>query len=439
MLPTLAVLVGLVLLLAPGPRAEAGPGLELRAATTLSPRLEELTVYSPALARETRVRVLTPAGFDPATDHLPVLWLLHGGFGSEADWTTAGNAEALTAGLPMVVVMPAGGIGGWYSDWVRPTPEGPQGWETYHLAELRPFIEARYATRTDRDGRAVAGLSMGGYGAMHYASRHPDLFGFAAAFSGAVDNLHLGISGVITASPLAHEGSPLDIYGGRLTDEARWRANNPVDLATNLRTVEVQLRTGNGFPAPGGDTGDPIQEGGVHQANATLHQRLDQLGVAHTYVVRAGVHAWSYWRDDLAATLPAVTAHFARPIAGPPAAVDHLALEPSYAAWGHDVAFDRTVLDRSTLTARADGFTLAGRGQATVTTPPRYEPGEVVRATTTSTRPGAAAAVDLVADATGRLAVPVDLGPPTLLDEYPLLALLPRTEAVATVVLTPSG
>ena len=309
----LVVLVGLVLALAPSARAGASTGLELRGAVDLSPRLEELTVYSPALARETRVRVLTPAGFDPADGALPVLWLLHGGFGSEADWTTAGAAEALTAGHPMVVVMPAAGIGGWYSDWVSPTPEGPQQWETYHLDELRPFIEARYGSRTDRDGRAVAGLSMGGYGALHYASRHPDLFGFAAAFSGAVDSRHPGITGVIMASPLAHQAAPGAIFGDPVLQAATWRAHNPVDLAANLRTVEVHLRTGDGTRPPGGDQGDPIQEIGVRQANDTLSRRLTQLGIDHTYVVHPGVHAWSYWRDDLAATLPAVVAHFAAP------------------------------------------------------------------------------------------------------------------------------
>jgi S-formylglutathione hydrolase FrmB len=316
----LAVAVGGVALAPPAPAALGGAtapattsaaGVTLVGEVRLSDRLTELTLDSTALARRTRVRILTPAGFDPATDHLPVLWLLHGGFGSERDWTDAGAAEALTAGLPMVVVMPAAGTGGWYSDWLGPSAEGPQRWETYHLDELRPFVEARYATRTDRDGRAVAGLSMGGFGAMHHAARHPDLFGFAAAFSGAVDSLHPGIAGVIMASPLAHQALPGAIFGDPVLDLPRWRANNPVDLAADLRSVEVQLRTGDGTQPPGGDRGDPIQETGVRQANDTLSRRLTELGIAHTYVVHPGVHAWSYWRDDLAATLPAIVAHFA--------------------------------------------------------------------------------------------------------------------------------
>jgi S-formylglutathione hydrolase FrmB len=284
---------------------------ELRAADRLSPRLEQLRVFSPALGHEANVRVLTPAGFDASRDHLPVLWLLHGGFGDADDWTTAGDAEALTAGLPMVVVMPDAGTGGWYADWKRGTPEGPQRWETFHLDELRPFVEARYRTRTDRGGRAVAGLSMGGFGAMSYAARHPELFGFAASFSGAVDLLHPGVTAIVSISPLAHQGVPGDIFGLRVVDEATWRAHNPVDLAENLRSTELQLRTGNGQPGEHGGNPDP-SEGAVAEATASLHGRLHALGIPHVYDVAPGTHSWPYWRDDLAATLPGLAAYFAR-------------------------------------------------------------------------------------------------------------------------------
>jgi S-formylglutathione hydrolase FrmB len=308
------VLVALVasVLLVP-PASGDSSGLVLVSTQQLSSRLTQLRVFSPALAHDVDVRVLTPDGFDPGRDHLPVLWLLHGGFGSSADWTTAGDAEALTDGLPMIVVMPDAGTGGWYADWWRGTPEGPQRWETFHLDELRPFIEARYQTRTDRGGRAIAGLSMGGFGAMSYAARHPDLFGFAASFSGAVDLLHPGISAVVTISPLAHQGLPGDVFGPRVVEESRWRAHNPVDLASNLRGVEMQLRTGNGQPGGAHGGGFDPQEMGVSQATATLHARLDALGIPHLYDdYGPGAHTWPYWRDDLAATLPGITAFFAR-------------------------------------------------------------------------------------------------------------------------------
>jgi predicted peptidase len=98
----LGLLVALVACLLVTPVASADPaGLELRSTQQLSSWLIQLRVYSPALAHEANVRVLTPDGFDPDRDHLPVLWLLHGGFGSSADWTTVGDAEALTAHVPV--------------------------------------------------------------------------------------------------------------------------------------------------------------------------------------------------------------------------------------------------------------------------------------------------------------------------------------------------
>jgi S-formylglutathione hydrolase FrmB len=435
----LLLLVTLGLLVAPAtlgrstargaePTTDTSSGLELRSTKQLSPRLTELRAYSPALGRETTARVLTPEGFDSARDHLPVLWLLHGGFGSSGDWTNTGDAEALTAGLPLIVVMPDAGTGGWYADWRAATPEGPQRWETLHLDELRPFIEERYQTRTDRGGRAVAGLSMGGFGALHHAARHPDLFAFAASFSGAVDILHPGVSAVVSASPLAHQGKLGDLFGDRVLDESRWRANNPVDLAANLRTVEVQLRTGNGLP--GGKHGGnlDIQEIGCSQATATLHQRLADLGIPHLYDdYGPGAHTWDYWRDDLEATLPALMAAFARPIVEAPTAAHHTAFEPSFSAWGHDVALDRPVYESATLSVRSDGFDLTGTGAATVTTPGHYAPGQRVKATITSAA-GARQVVRLRAGADGRVAVPVSLGAPSAVDEYPLALLLPRAK-----------
>ena len=405
---SIVVLAALVGLLASAPTVEAEPTtLELRSVEQLTPRLEQLRVYSPALQRESSVRVLTPAGFDPGRDQLPVLWLLHGGFGSDRDWTEMGNAEALTEGLPLIVVMPSNGTGGWYSDWRDVPAEGPMNWETYHLEELRPFIEARYGTRTDRGGRAVAGLSMGGFGAMHYASRHPDLFGFAAAFSGAVDSRNPAVSAVITASPFAHGGQPDDIYGARVVDEARWEANNPVDLAENLRHVEIVLRTRNGLPGGRYREGLDIVELGCWSATTSLHDRLDALGIAHTFEDRGpGAHTWPNWRDDLEATLPriveATSATNARPA---PTTVEHVAYEPTFDAWGHEV--DRIDGDhaRTVLVVRPDGYDITGRGGATVTTPAgRYLPGQLVDATVGATT------TTLVADDDGRTRLGIDLG-----------------------------
>ena len=145
-------------------------------------RLRELTVAAPALGTRTKVRVLLPDGYRAGDDRrYPVLYLLHGAGGDETDWTDDGAAARATAGKPLIVVMPDGGKAGWYTDWSNDGAGGPPAWERYHVRELVPLVDQRFRTIPARRGRAIAGLSMGGFGAFSYAARHPDLFTAAAS------------------------------------------------------------------------------------------------------------------------------------------------------------------------------------------------------------------------------------------------------------------
>jgi S-formylglutathione hydrolase FrmB len=255
-------------------------GLRLVSAERLDDRLTELTLRTDAVAGDTRVRVLLPAGYAHSHHRYPVLYLLHGALNGEEAWTQQGDAEAITAGLPLIVVMPDSGQGGGYADWFNGGAGGPPQWERYHVDQLIPFIDARYRTVARRSGRAVAGLSMGGFGAMSYAARHPDRFVAAAAFSGAVDTNH-----------------PLDIaitgdepFGPRATQEIRWRARNPWDLAVNLRGLRLVVRTGDGAAT------NDIVETVVHQMNVSFHDRLNRFGIDHVWDdYGAGTHTWPYW------------------------------------------------------------------------------------------------------------------------------------------------
>jgi S-formylglutathione hydrolase FrmB len=104
--------------------------------------------------------------------------MFHGTSGGAADWTTMGDAAGTTAGRDLIVVMPDAGVnsdgGGWFTDWVNGGRFGPPRWETYHVFHLIPWIDANLRTVASRAGRAISGLSQGGYGAMAYAARHPD-------------------------------------------------------------------------------------------------------------------------------------------------------------------------------------------------------------------------------------------------------------------------
>ena len=114
----------------------------------LTPRLSELTMTTPSFDFPAKVRILVPAGYgaDPAKRY-PVLYLLHGSFDTSASWTTKGDAENITAGVPMIVVMPPmtgkGDAGGWASDWRNEGRGGPPQWETFCIDERIPLERFR--------------------------------------------------------------------------------------------------------------------------------------------------------------------------------------------------------------------------------------------------------------------------------------------------------
>src|SRR3954463_5242078 len=371
MSPLLAAML-LALLPASAAHAIAPPKLIKR--EQLDPRLQELTFSTPALASETHVRILLPAGYKASAHRrYPVLYLLHGALDDYKSWTDKGAAEAITKSAPLIVVMPDAGQEGNYTNWYNDGAFGQPMWETWHIRQLLPWVDAHYRTIGKRSGRATAGLSMGGNGAMSYASRHPDLFVSASSFSGAVDTNSPGVQPVTQASGLS-DGShtPGAIFGLRSTEEVRWRAHNPWDLAGNLAGLKLTLRTGNGQPGgPGGDSGDPV-EAEVHTESVNMHNRLLELGVPHVWDdYGAGGHAWYYWQRDLRETLPAMMKTFATPPAQP-SPFDFHAVEAKYWVYGWHVKISRPALEFSELRdASRSGFELLGSGTAKVS-PARY-------------------------------------------------------------------
>lgn len=412
----LAVAAGLIATAGTPSVAHAAGAADITVDTVkaLSPRLTEYRLSTPALAKPTILRVLTPGGYDTHPGkRYPVLYLLHGCCDFDVDgaqaWTTHGEAEALTRPYGVIVVMPAAGKDGFYSDWYNGGAGGAPAYETYHVGELVPWVDAHFRTVAGRTGRALTGLSMGGFGAMSYAARHPDMFVAAAAFSGALDVTDPEF-GNIDAANSVDGGAPFSVWGDPVTQRIRRRGANPNDLAANLQGLNLTVRTGNGLPGgPHGGGPDPV-EVAVHQESLTFEGTLKTLGYPHVFVdYGPGAHTWPYWTDDLRLTLPTIMRTFAHPPAIP-ARITFRSIRPTWSQYGWTVALKRPVLEFSTLSqADADGFTLEGTGPGTVETPAVYEPGSP--ATLTIADAAATRTLTATADRDGRLQVPVDLGP----------------------------
>lgn len=385
--------------------ASASGGLRLLERHRLDSRLLELTFSTPAVPSPTGVRVLLPAGYGASHRHYPVLYLLHGALGDQTSWTVQGDAERITGGRPLIVVMPASGAGGGYVNWFDRSG-GRHDWERYHIDQLIPWIDAHLRTRAGRDGTAIAGLSMGGFGTMSYAARHPDRFAAAASFSGAVD----------TNNPLDQAVTDDKPFGPRATEEVRWRAANPWDLAANLRPVRLAVRTGNGEPG-GPFGGGDVVELAVHQMSVAFHDRLTRLTIPHVWDdYGPGGHLWPYWQRDLRQTLPWLMRTFRHP---PPAPrrVSFRAVEPRYRVFGWSVAMRRRALEWSALRrASARGFGVCGSGRARVRTPRMAAPGATVIARVADAR--GRHVRRLRADGHGRLTLAVGLGRSNPVQEY---------------------
>jgi S-formylglutathione hydrolase FrmB len=407
-----ALVIVLGLLIAGPASASARTPLEPISSQRLDPRLEELSFATPALTAPTGVRVLLPDGYSSSRRRYPVLYLLHGccnGTLGYRTWTDRMGAEALTAGLPLIVVMPDAGSNGGYVNWWNFGAQGPPEWETYHVGQLIPWVDSHYRTIASRSGRALAGLSMGGDGAIKYAARHPDMFVSASAYSGAVD---LSVVRPAEAAVGLDDDQPLGSYE---TEQIRTRAVNPADLAMNLRGLRLSLRTGTGRDGAGKLI--DVVEAVVHAANISLNNRLDALGIAHVWDdYGPGTHTAPYWSRDLGLDLPLIMRTFRHP-PKPPKKVSFTAAEPGYEAHGWRVRIRRTAMEFSTLLkAGRGGFSMIGSGSALVITPRLYEPRSAhsvrIRSESGTRKP------TLRADRRGRLRIRLPLGPANTLPQY---------------------
>jgi S-formylglutathione hydrolase FrmB len=136
------------------------------------------------MKREMPYRVITPISYEVNADNkFPVIFLLHGLAGNFSDWTERTEIIEFARKYDYIIVMPEGGDG-WYSD--SATAENDK-YESYFIRELIPEIDRRFRTSLERNHRAVAGLSMGGYGAIKFGLKYPEKFSVAGSFSGALD------------------------------------------------------------------------------------------------------------------------------------------------------------------------------------------------------------------------------------------------------------
>jgi len=318
----LLVLAALLLTLSFAPSAYAGAplssqaaqpgsparGAEVVAVTQVTDRQVDLAVRSAALGgRTVNVRLLTPDGWNPGDrhQHWPTLWLLHGCCGDYTSWTSRTDVAQTDSLRDVLVVMPEAGWNGWYSDWWNYGKGGDPAWETFHTEELRQLLERDWGASTNR---VVAGLSMGGQGALLYAARHPGMFKAAAAYSGSVHPLLNDESADRIMGFFAGQGDdPRRVWGDPVAQRGVWAAHDPFYLAKQLKSIPLYLSCGDGTTGPLDSPGATSDlEADFNRQNQALAGQLERVGAKHvtTHFYGSGTHAWPYWQRELHASLP---------------------------------------------------------------------------------------------------------------------------------------
>ncbi len=158
--------------------------------------------HSPTLDTDRRMTVYTPAGYEKGDRRYPVLYLLHGMGGDENAWTELGRAAQILDNLiaegkaePMIVVMPNGNVdmaaapGESSLGFTPPTialPKTMEGTYETHFPDIVKFVDSTYRTIPDKNHRAIAGLSMGGFHSLQISKEYPDMFDYVGLFSAAI-------------------------------------------------------------------------------------------------------------------------------------------------------------------------------------------------------------------------------------------------------------
>jgi putative tributyrin esterase len=231
--------------------------------------------------------VILPRDYRTTTTRYPVLYLLHGHAGHYTDWPTRTNIADYAAAYRMIVVMPEGN-NSWYVNGAAGTNDK---YESYVLQELMPDVDKRFRTIQSRYGRAIAGLSMGGYGAIKFGLKYPATFAFAASMSGAfgVTRYTQNEIGGANWEPFLNTFGPVD-------SETR-KANDVFEITRALTPARVASLPYFYFDC---GTEDSAQH---FKPNRELSELFLEKKIPHEYRELPGNHSWSYWDQQVQVVL----------------------------------------------------------------------------------------------------------------------------------------
>ena len=243
--------------------------------------VREAVFHSASLNREMHYLVLLPRDYASGR-RFPVLYLLHGLYGDYKNWDTRTHLESAAAKLAFLIVTPDADDS-WYTDSAAKPGDR---FEDYIVKDLISEVDGRYRTIREKRARAIAGLSMGGYGSVKMALKHPDLFAFAGSLSGAFN----ATQNLDDLRP-EFRARLLDVFG-RSGSTTRKENDVFLLLKSSRDSPYFYLACGaNDF---------------FLDINRAVAAQLSAQNLRYEYHETPGGHTWEYWDAALDALLQAV-------------------------------------------------------------------------------------------------------------------------------------
>lgn len=255
-------------------------------------KVKQFTIKSEVLGVEKEYSVYLPDGYKKTGEKYPVLYLLHGAWGTHGSWVRAegqrgGNVQAIADATiakgeakKMIIVMPDARGEGERNGGKNMGYFNVENWNymDFFFEEFIPHIDKNFNTIAAKEGRAIAGLSMGGGGSFVYAQRHPEMFCAAYSTSGLLDHRYRPNS--------VRKYENIGWYWSvAITSPVEYVRNASIEELEKLRSVRWML-----------DCGD---DDGIIFTNLDFFIEMKREKVPVELRVRNGKHNWVFWRESL--------------------------------------------------------------------------------------------------------------------------------------------
>jgi S-formylglutathione hydrolase FrmB len=247
-------------------------------------KVDTLQIASTAMSKTYKAAVVLPNSYTKTKSAFPVMYLLHGAYGHFGDWLKNTPNKKLVQNLAdqynIIIVMPEGETFSFYLD--SPVNKESQ-FETFITKEVIETVDKKYKTISNRNGRVITGLSMGGHGALYLSAKHPELYCAAGSMSGAVD-----MSTMLNRESSAQVVKLMQPVFGDKSDNSEMYAQYAVmGMLDKIKANKLPLIIDCGV------------DDFLIEPNRELHRRLVYNKVEHDYTERPGAHTWDYWENSL--------------------------------------------------------------------------------------------------------------------------------------------